>query len=601
MDLDADKIKPATKAVLAELQKIKNNGVSEERLARAKAQLKAGDAFARQSAESVSTTLVMSYVGTGYPEDVVLGNYMKVTPAQIERVANKYFNTNRLLTSALLPAESAEGKGLPSAEAMLRHATPTTNETPTTAPSPAEAVKSLELQDGTTVLLKRVATAPVVSVQLYSLGGLTVEDDDTNGLGNLAMSCLERGTQTQNAEQIATFFDSIGGQFTATCGNNSWEWQAAFLKDDLDKGLSVFSDLVHNPTFPDDEVKAVKQRVEAAIDDQDRDWFGGGSRYFHSVFFGRSGSPYQFTVLGTKETVEKFTPQDLRKWYSEKVLKGKRVLAIYGDIDLGAVQRVVEREFGTRTLVREVSTEVKVDDRYPHDGMPSPTSVDVKKVAIQKWDNPQAAVFIGYQSDESVQDFQRDPLILCKSLTTGYGYPTGYVFETLRGLGLVYDANADNFWGLNEKLPGAFWSYAVCDPKNVDQCLDQMLLNFARLQGSDQDIDTKWFDRAKHMIVSIDAMDNETAEKQASVAALDELYGLGYQYHDDFAKRIQAVTIDQMREAAKTRLRDCVIAVSTAEPELVKTKAGVREYKSFPKADLTPKGTQHDVGGGAAK
>jgi len=131
-------------------------------------------------------------------------------------------------------------------------------------------------------------------------------------------------------------------------------------------------------------------------------------------------------------------------------------------------------------------------------------------------------------------------------------------------MGLVYEANAQNLWGLNEKIPGTFWAYAGCDPKDVDACIDQMLLNIARLQGTEKDIDTEWFDRSKNLITSVDAMDHETAAAQASEAAIDEVVGLGYNYHVDFPKRINAVTIAQVRETAKLRLRNCVIAVGTS-------------------------------------
>jgi hypothetical protein len=80
---------------------------------------------------------------------------------------------------------------------------------------------------------------------------------------------------------------------------------------------------------------------------------------------------------------------------------------------------------------------------------------------------------------------------------------------------------------------------------------------------------------------------------------LDELYGLGYNYHDHFADRINAVTIDQVRNLAASRLTHCVVTISTPEPDKVTTKPGTRTYASFPKVDLTPRGVQHDTGGAA--
>jgi len=182
------------------------------------------------------------------------------------------------------------------------------------------------------------------------------------------------------------------------------------------------------------------------------------------------------------------------------------------------------------------------------------------------------------------------------TMTSGYGYPTGYLFDVLRGEGLVYVVHAFDLAGRNEKLPGTFIAYAGCDPNNVNRVVDAILENIARCQGTDQDMQKDWFERSKELITTGDAMDNETPAQQAQTAALDELYGLGYDYHSHFAERINAVTINQVREAARSKLTSCVVTVSTPLPDVVNKKTGKREYSSFPPVDLTPRGVQHDTG-----
>jgi zinc protease len=163
---------------------------------------------------------------------------------------------------------------------------------------------------------------------------------------------------------------------------------------------------------------------------------------------------------------------------------------------------------------------------------------------------------------------------------------------------LGYDANALNFPGLTRARPGTFLAYAGCDPKNVDACVDVILESVARLQGKPEDVGADWFGRAKKLITTGEAIRNETPAAQAQLAALDELYGLGYDYHDKSAARINGVTVDDVRNIAGSRLSECVITVSTPEPERVKTQAGTRTFATFPPVDLTPQGVQHDAGGG---
>ena len=83
------KIGPATKAFLAEIEKVKKEGVSEERIDRAKAMLKATNAYSRQTSESVAMIISNAYLSFGYPEDFYFDKIAKVTPAQIKAVANE--------------------------------------------------------------------------------------------------------------------------------------------------------------------------------------------------------------------------------------------------------------------------------------------------------------------------------------------------------------------------------------------------------------------------------------------------------------------------------------------------------------------------------
>jgi zinc protease len=228
----------------------------------------------------------------------------------------------------------------------------------------------------------------------------------------------------------------------------------------------------------------------------------------------------------------------------------------------------------------------------PGKGTPS---MNVREVKINKSPNPQTGVLIGFKSNSVVSDPDNFPLTVADNMCSGYGYPTGYIFEILRGRGLVYDANAMIFPGRSRELPGTFLAYAGCDAKNADECIDVILENIARLQGTPEDMNVDWFERSKKLITTSEALHNQTAAQQAQTAALDELFGLGYDYHDRFNDRINAVRITDVQRVARMRLNECVVTITTDHPELVKIKEGTRNYTKFSPVDLTPKGVTHDA------
>ena len=596
MDVAPEKVTDATNAVLELLDSVKKNGVDQPRIDRAKSLLRSARVQKLQTSDDISTSLGDDYMSTGddHFSDLYLKRIEEVNANDLKTVANKYFDRGKLITTALFPAESSPAAGLPKVEDLLRP-TATTRELAATEPSKSEIERTV-LDNGTVLLVKRITTSPLVVMQMYSLGGLTAEDEKTNGLGNLTMQMLLRGTKTRNAQQIAELFDSIGGAMSTQCGNNAWGWSATCLKGDFDKAFDAYADVANNPAFPQDQVGPMKQRIDAAIAQEDADWSAQAGRFFKKEFFGPMHSPYQFLPIGTTANVDSFTAEQMRDWYEQKVQSAPRVLAVFGDVDPNHVKQLAAGLMG-----KGPKHPAPQHPQEPGAAMASTggtPAINVADVKLQKTEQELAGVVIGFKSDSVIGDPINYTLDVIDTLTSGYTYPTGYIFETLRGLGLVYVADARNVPGRDASLPGTFEAYAGCDPKNVNRVVELTLQNIARVEGSIQDIQEDWFKRSKELIVVADAMEKETPASQAQLAAVDEVLGLGYEYHNQFADHIRQVTVGQVNEVARRRLRDCLVTISTPNPELVKIKPGLRTYTAFPPVDLAPKGVQHDVGSG---
>lgn len=577
MELDPDKIEQATTAVLEQLRKLQIEPIDPQRIARAKTQIRAWRIRNMQTAEQIAASLATDYLDSGDPHfsQEYVERIARVTAEQLQQVARKYLQPDKLLTTILLPEQT-------------RLAT-----APSTTRSSARwSVSRIELDNGLILLHKQIPTTPLVEVRMFALGGLTAEDQQTNGLGNFVMEMLPRGTTSRSARQIAEFFDSIGGSLETACGNNTWYWTMTCLKDDFASAMEVWADVVNNPAFPESEIPAVRQRILAAIQSQDDDWHSQAMRFFRSSFFGPSHSPYQFLSVGQKEVVEQATADQLRQWYIEKILPSRRVLAIFGDVDLEQAKSLAARLLGRGAKIQTAIERPETQPPLPAEGTPA---INVARIEVLPTRQPLAGIVIGFESGSIVGQDWTYALNVLDTMASGWGYPTGYLHETLRGQGLVYVVHAADMPGRDASLPGTFLVYAGCDPKNVNRVVDLILQNIARCQGSDQDMQQGWFARAKQLILTADAIQLQTPSQQATSAALDELYGLGYDYHERFAEKIGQVTLQQVRQVARSRLRQCVVTVCTPMPELVDRQTGLREYPSFPPVELTPRGVQHEM------
>ena len=595
VQLSPDKVDAAKAAILAELEKIKTSGVSEDRLARAKSQMRIARLKEMETSQDVAATLGTDFLSTGdaHFSDHYVDRIDEVTARQVQDAALIYLDPDKLLTTILLPREAVGAGGLPKAEDLIRAGESATTEPTASASSESAPITRHVLSNGLIVLHRRITTSPLVAIQMYALGGVTAEDAGNNGIGNLAMQSLARGTATRSAEQIADFFDLTGADFAATCGNNSWYWTVSCASKDFAKTMNVYADVVSHPAFDPTQVEMMKRRIAAAIDGEDAAWDGQAFRYFKQQYFGPKNLPYQFEVLGSKENLAKISADDVKGWYAGKIMTAPRVLAIFGDIDERTALAAAEKYFGGGTAIPTPPATV-VRGEYPSTASTRP-SIEVERVQVQKTDQDVAAVVVGFDSGSILGEPDEAALIVAQCLTGGYGYPTGYIFEILRGRGLVYEAATFNNPGRAANLPGVFIAYAGCDPKNVTEVTNVILENMARLQGAEADIQKSWFVRSRDMVTTSEAMQNEKCEDQALQAATDELFGVGYAYHQGFADRIEAVTLPEVQRIAGSRLSRCVVTICTPNPQQVHVEPGVRTYDSFPTVDLTPRGVQHDV------
>lgn len=105
MPAQGQKLETVKAALLEQVEKLKNQPVSTEELARVKAQVIAGEIYERDSQQQQASLLgSLESVGLGYAlADQYVDNILAVTPEQIQAVAKQYLNEDHLTVAELDP------------------------------------------------------------------------------------------------------------------------------------------------------------------------------------------------------------------------------------------------------------------------------------------------------------------------------------------------------------------------------------------------------------------------------------------------------------------------------------------------------------------
>ena len=532
---DPDKADQAEKALLAELARVAAEGVSDEELARAKKQKIAEHVYSQQTVDAIAGTLATDYLSTG--DTAFSGNYTRriqaVTAEQVHAAAGKYFTFDRMVITRLRPPVKQPA-------------------TWDAAAAAASSTTTFTAPDGTKVILHSTNAVELVSMTHAVAGGLLVEDEKTNGLGMLMMQLSTKGAGPRSAEQIAAFFDGAGGSISAGAGSNTFYWRATVLREGFDEALDIFADVLGRPTFADKELEILRPKLLAAVKHVDEEWFSQLNKFFRGKFF--AGSPYRFLPSGSESVVKAATAGQVRRHHRKHVLGRPGVLAIYGRFDAARAGRKLRKLLtGSRPQAMPIA------------------KLPPRKVAPEgefhklPTTNRQAAIMVAAPGMTVADVDDRLAITVLETILSGYHLPSGPLHSELRGKRLVYVVHAYNWAGMQ---PGAFVAYAGCRPEKAHQVVDIIHKQLSRTANYKPTQDQ--VNRAVNTIVTAELLGNQAMSALSMQAALDELYGLGYDFRRKLAAAYRKITPeDVLRAGAKYLAGGLVTCVTTPKPELL--------------------------------
>jgi zinc protease len=528
--IDAEKFSDARSAMLDEIETMRAAPVSADEVEKAVKQFVSATLATRKTMEGQAGDLGGSWLAAN---DLTfserhLAAVKRVTPADVQRVAYEYLTPENRTLYALLPNSTAP---------KISAASETNGDQP---------IQKFELPDGLRLLVKENHRLPFVEFRSAFKGGVLVETGDNSGITQLLAKTLLKGTKRHSSNEIAREIESVGGSMDSYSGNNSFGVNVEMLSGDFKTGIDLLADVLLNPIFPADALEREREVQIAGIQAQKDDLLKSASRAMRRAMFGDTG--YGLESLGKEETVAKLQPTDLKSFHQILVTPNNCVLAIYGDVKTADVRSAVEKAFAGWKSNPALPT---------HDFQPS-TLNSAKRVEETR-DKKQAVLVVGFFGT-TMYDDDRYALDLLQESCSDLG---SRLFLRIRDkLGLAYYVGAQNFAGL---APGYFAFYAGTEPSKAG-LVEKELLKEAELLRN-EGLTEEELKRVKAKIIGQKKIARQELGYLASTTALDELYGLGYQRAELDDAKIESVTLEQIKTAAKKYLKPDALVVAVVKPD----------------------------------
>lgn len=565
--LDNKHRKAIESLVFAELKKLATEPVTEAELARARKALLAGFIFGNESvhglADQISSSVThadLNYLTT------YLDRVLAVTPADLQRVAAKYFREDSAVVVWSVPNEEKKCASWPTAPVRLRASARKLHRAEPTGGAGGFSLanaKRIELDNGLKLLMLENRRLPIVVARAFVADIRLLEPAANAGVAALVGDMLEEGTDRHTGPQIATLMEDTGGSLSMSATGGSLK----VLTRDADLGLGLLVECLTHPTFPKEEFEARREQLVAAIADAETQPNMKARQAFNAMVYG--DHPYGRPFAGKKEIVAKLTPQDARAFHSAAFVPNRTTFVLVGDFD------AKEMEAKIRTLTAGWKRGNASKPVVPALPVRSKTEVKILSDATAA----QTHVYIGHAGIlRSDPDYYK-LLVMDNVLGTGPGF-TDRLSANLRDRqGLAYTVRATICDSAGDQ-PGAFSGYIGTFPDKFTWVKDGFLKEFQRIRDEKATLD-EVEDAKKYLLGSL-AFRLTTNAQVAEELLTAERYGLGFDSLEKHRAAVAAVTVDDVQAAARKHLRPDGVVVVACGPidgegkPLTKQKGGER-------------------------
>ncbi|MGB4595421.1 MAG: pitrilysin family protein [Anaerolineaceae bacterium] len=199
--------------------------------------------------------------------------------------------------------------------------------------------------NGVTLLTRPNFSSPAVVVRGYLPVGAICDPLNKLGLASYVASSLMAGTTTNNFEKLNERVESIGASLSFGSGALSSTFGGQCLNEDLPTLLSLLTEILGQPSFPDQQIKRIKAQILTMLDIQAQSTSDQADITFDQLFYGTH--PYALPTEGKPETIHSISRTDLVGFHQDYYQPSGLVLSIVGGIDPMETVRIVGETLGS--------------------------------------------------------------------------------------------------------------------------------------------------------------------------------------------------------------------------------------------------------------
>ncbi len=421
--------------------------------------------------------------------------------------------------------------------------------------------KAVDIQEwrtgnGVRVLYVFAPELPMVDIQAIFDAG-SVRDGNKPGVASLTSGLLSHGAKLGNkilsVDDIAERFDSIGARFGAGASKDNAEISLRTLIDEkwLAKAIATMQAVINSPTFDSSELERVRKQLLISFEGRKQSAGTIASETFYKGLY--KDHPYAVPSIGNEESAKNLTRDDLISFYKKYYVANNALVTIVGDVDRKKAEALAEQIVGKLPAGNKAGELSAVND------LQAASSIH------HEFPSSQTHILMG-QPGVHRKDKDYFILYVANHILGGSGFGSRIMQEIREKRGLAYSSYS-YFSPMLKR--GPFIIGMQTSNKQTDEALKvlkETLNNYINNGPTEKELIHAKKNITGGFPLRVDS--NSDISNYLSVIAF---YNLPLSYLKDFNSRVEAVSLEQIKDALKRRIHpDKMFTVTVGTKEETK-------------------------------